>query len=136
MTTQQALNKAGHSLENEILLAHILRKERSHVIAHKELKLSVRQRIKFFYASKRLQKGYPLAYLLGFKPFYGSAIWVNRDVLIPRPETEYLMDQIKAAYDHDFSGIIVDVGTGSGAIALSLKKMFPKAAIVGLDQSR
>lgn len=75
----------------------------------------------------------PLQYILGYTEFYGCKILVNSDVLIPRPETEYLLETIR---NHQLSPQrILDIGTGSGAIAISLKKIYPQAQVVAVDVS-
>lgn len=88
---------------------------------------------------ERMLKGEPLGHVLGFEWFYGYKFTVNEDVLIPRPETEELVANILAAYDEYFADsenvTAVDVGTGSGAIAISLKKEEPSMQIMGTDIS-
>lgn len=88
----------------------------------------------------RMLAGEPLGHVLGFEWFYGYKFKVNEDVLIPRPETEELVANILAGYDEFFAdsedGVtIVDVGTGSGAIAISLKKEEPSLNVMGTDIS-
>ncbi|MDA7803946.1 peptide chain release factor N(5)-glutamine methyltransferase [Crocinitomix sp.] len=82
---------------------------------------------------KRLQNNEPIQYVLGFTEFYGCKIKVNSNVLIPRPETEELVDLILKNSDHNLS--ILDIGTGSGCIPIALKKTNPSFKIVGLDIS-
>lgn len=88
---------------------------------------------------ERLVKGEPLGHVLGFEWFYGYRFKVNEDVLIPRPETEELVAYILAAYDEYFKDTLnvtaVDVGTGSGAIAVALKKEEPNIHILASDIS-
>lgn len=88
---------------------------------------------------QRLVKGEPLGHVLGFEWFYGYRFTVNEDVLIPRPETEELVANILASYDEHFSDatnvIAVDVGTGSGAIAISVKKEEPNIHMIATDIS-
>lgn len=87
-----------------------------------------------------LVEGKPLAHILGFTWFYGYKFKVNDDVLIPRPETEELVANILAAYDEHFSNddttTLIDVGTGSGAIAITLKKEEPNLHILASDISQ
>ena len=89
--------------------------------------------LKVYMPLKRLRCGEPLQYILGKVEFHGLKIAVTPDVLIPRPETEELVElifrNVRAAK------LIVDVGTGSGCIALALKQCFPKARVIGIDVS-
>lgn len=89
---------------------------------------------------KQLVEGKPLDHILGYTWFYGYKMKVNQDVLIPRPETEELVANILAAYDEHFSNdtstVLIDVGTGSGAIAISLKKEEPKLHVIASDISQ
>ncbi len=87
---------------------------------------------------KRLLSGEPLGHILGFEWFYGYRFHVSEDVLIPRPETEELVGYVLAAYDEMFEGqdvIACDIGTGSGAIAISLKLEEPRFHIIASDIS-
>lgn len=81
-------------------------------------------------------KGKPVQYIIGDTDFYNSRINVNEHVLIPRPETEELVECVINNLDSDFSGSILDIGTGSGAIAISLAKVFPNAKIIAIDISQ
>lgn len=88
---------------------------------------------------ERMLQGEPLGHVLGFEWFYGYKFHVNEDVLIPRPETEELVANILANYDeyfaHQENVQVIDVGTGSGAIAIALKKEAPKLNVIGSDIS-
>lgn len=82
----------------------------------------------------RLKKAEPIQYIIGIADFYSMEFEVNPSVLIPRPETEELVDMI--IHDHDgMDGSILDVGTGSGCIAITLAKHLPKANVIGIDVS-
>ncbi|AFY39120.1 protein-(glutamine-N5) methyltransferase, release factor-specific [[Leptolyngbya] sp. PCC 7376] len=89
---------------------------------------------------QRIQKRIPLQYLVGKAPWRNFELIVTPDVLIPRPETEYLIDLAKDAAEHSdlnlATGHWVDLGTGSGAIALGLAEAFPSAEIYAVDQSQ
>ncbi len=89
-------------------------------------------------AIKRLEKGEPVQYIVGDTNFYGNIIKVNKNVLIPRPETEELVEKtseyIKEMFSTDLS--ILDIGTGSGCIAISLKKLFPSSIVTAIDISQ
>lgn len=89
---------------------------------------------------KRMLAGEPLGHVLGFEWFYGYKFTVNEHVLIPRPETEELVANILAGYDEFFADsedvVAVDIGTGSGAIAISVKKEEPAISMMGTDISK
>lgn len=114
-------------LDAELLLSHTLKKPREFLFAHPEKKLTKNQIVKFNNFSKRRAKGEPIAYLLGKKEFYGLEFLVNKNVLIPRPETELLVEATLRGIMNKESGIknIVDVGTGSGNIIISIVKNIP-----------
>ena len=87
-------------------------------------------------ALNKIKEGYPVQYLIGYVNFCGNHINVNEHVLIPRFETEFLVDLIKRTINSSFAGDIIDIGTGSGCIAISLSKIFKNAQITGLDVSK
>lgn len=105
-----------------------------------ELALKAKERIseseilKLHMAVKEIAQGKPVQHITGSTFFYGNTFRVNRHVLIPRPETEELVDRIIKA-DHVSKPVILDVGTGSGCIAISLKKNIPDAEVFALDVS-
>ncbi len=89
-------------------------------------------------ALERLKKGEPVQYIVGDTNFYGNTIKVNKDVLIPRPETEELVEKtynyIKEIFTDNID--IIDIGTGSGCIPITLKKLLPKSNLTGIDISK
>tara|TARA_R110002073_G_scaffold40547_5_gene115076 strand:+ start:187156 stop:188001 length:846 start_codon:yes stop_codon:yes gene_type:complete len=89
----------------------------------------------FLSALSALQQEKPVQYILGKTEFYGLKFNVNNNVLIPRPETEELVDWIVKETDKKQDLSILDIGTGSGCIAISLAKHLPKASVTGLDIS-
>lgn len=114
-------------LEAELLLSAAINKPREFIYTHPEFVLSLSEKRNFANFIKRRAKRIPLAYISGFKEFYGLAFFVNKNVLIPRPETEGLIDfaleEIKTIQKAGIKNIdIIDVGTGSGAIIVSLAK--------------
>ena len=83
----------------------------------------------------KIESGYPVQYAIGNVNFCGNTIIVNEDVLIPRYETEFLVDLIINKIDKDYDKNIIDIGTGSGCISISLAKKFEKSHITGIDIS-
>ncbi len=106
-----------------------------------ERTVSESQLLKFNFAVKDLKQHKPIQYILGKADFYGMQFFVNSNVLIPRPETEELVDLIIKEFQIPNSKIqnqsvnILDIGTGSGCIAIALKKHIPSAKVVALDIS-
>lgn len=110
-------------LEAEILLSFILDKPREFIIAHPEYKLNKRQVTNYKLQVTKLSKGEPIAYLTGHKEFYDLDFIVNKDVLIPRPETELIVEETIDLISHISHPIsLIDVGTGSGCIIISIFK--------------
>ncbi|MDY7077392.1 MAG: peptide chain release factor N(5)-glutamine methyltransferase [Chloroflexota bacterium] len=118
-------------LEAEVLLSHVLDVSRTTLLAHPERTISSDQLSSYQTLAQRRASGYPLPYLTGSIEFYGLKFEVTSDVLIPRPETETLVDLALARQ----ASTIVDVGTGSGCIAISLAVHLPKAVIYAIDIS-
>ena len=125
------------ALEAQVLLAHVVDKPRAWVIAHPETALSSDQASSFCILLERRLSGVPLPYLLGHWEFFGLRFKVTPDVLIPRPETELLVEKaLTWLRVHPSRRFAVDVGTGSGCIAVSLAHMVDDLQIVALDMSR
>jgi len=125
-------------LEAEVLLAHVLKKERIRLYVDYDLPLSERELEEYRQLVFRRARRVPLAWLTGEKEFMSLAFDVNEDVLIPRPETEELVENIiNYCKARDLTEPnIVDVGTGSGAIAVSLAYYISGARVLGIDISR
>ncbi|PIQ77788.1 protein-(glutamine-N5) methyltransferase, release factor-specific [Candidatus Peregrinibacteria bacterium CG11_big_fil_rev_8_21_14_0_20_46_8] len=122
-------------LDSELLLARLLDIRREDIIAHPERPVTVMQRDDFLLDCQRRSRGEPLAYLLGFKEFYGLPLHVDRRVLIPRPETELLVDIARELAAGMSAPKLCDVGTGSGCIAVALAKHLPHVRIIASDIS-
>ncbi len=122
-----------------LLLAYVLKKSETHVISHDDEVVSDAGVKKFLSLVKRRQKNEPIAYLVGYQPFYGLDFIVNRTTLIPRPETEVLVEKIITDMNREVKRkkklIAVDIGTGSGCIACAIKKNQPKAEVIASDNS-
>lgn len=119
-----------------VLLAHVLGESKTWVLAHPELYLSHQQIQAVSDLSARLARGEPLAYLTGKQAFYGLDFKVNPDVLIPRPETELMVEQaLKWLSEHGDCRRALDLGTGSGCIAISLAVNCPDLRLLAVDIS-
>lgn len=131
MTVSQALSCGLDPREARLLLAHATGFSQAAVMAYPDRALSAEAEQRFNDFAARRRDGEPVAYILGHKEFYGLPLAVTPAVLIPRPETELL---VELALERDFSTML-DLGTGSGAIALAMKKHRPTARVVAVDAS-
>ena len=126
------------SLEAELLLMHVMGVERAGLYVRLEDDLSTENnRVLSKLVSRRLKRE-PSAYILGHREFYGLDFYVDASVLIPRPETETLVEEAITFARSNFpfgDPIIADIGTGSGAIAVSLARSLPRAGVCGVDIS-
>jgi release factor glutamine methyltransferase len=124
-------------LDAQLLLAHLLQQPRAWLIAHADAALSSAQHDAFLAGCRRRADGEPMAYLLGEREFHGLMLSVGPAVLVPRPDTETLVDwalELLAAAP-DQAADVADLGTGSGAIALALKHRHPAARVQAVDCS-
>ncbi len=118
-----------------LLLCRTLGKDRSWLVAHSDECLSIAQAWQYEQWLERRAKHEPMQYILGEQEFYGLRLLVTPAVLIPRPETEHLVEAVLARVPHDRAVNIADVGTGSGAIAIALAHALPFAQIDAFDVS-
>ena len=121
--------------ENELILTHILNCSRSDLYLCKP-QLTARQQKQLENCKRRRRKGEPLQYILGVCDFMGFELKVDHRVLIPRPETEVLVDEAIQRIKNLSSPKILDLGTGSGNIAITLAKLVPGALITTADISK
>ena len=117
------------------LMMHVLGVDRAWLVAHDRDALSAAQAHAFFTLAKRRREGEPVAYLVGRREFYGLDLVVTPAVLIPRPETEVAVESALARLPADRAARVLDLGTGSGAIALAIANARPSAHVVGTDAS-
>jgi release factor glutamine methyltransferase len=123
------------SLDAQLLLMHVLGVDRAVLVAHSERPLTPEQSATYRDLVQRRAAGVPLPYLTGTRAFYDLDLIVTPEVLIPRPETEHLVEAA-LAWGRGRRGLrVVDVGTGSGAIAVVLAKHLPEAHVWALDIS-
>jgi release factor glutamine methyltransferase len=123
------------ALDADVLLAHVLGVGKEALFAHPERELSAAESERYQELIERRARGEPVAYLRGFKEFYGLRFLVDGRVLIPRPETEMLVD---AARERIVGRAltVVDVGTGSGAIAVAIAAHEHRVRVIGIDSSQ
>lgn len=134
-TKQLATVSDSPQLDAELLLAHCLQKDRSYLYAWGEQQLDSVTQQRFAHCIEKRLTDYPIAYLLGCKEFWSLALIVTEAVLIPRPETELLVETALTAIEHIQSPTVIDLGTGSGAIALAIACERPDAHIIASDYS-
>jgi len=144
MSVAQALQEARESglpsespvLDAQVLLAKVLQRSRTWLLAHPDALLTHKQEAAWQAQLQQLLAGEPLPYLVGNWEFFGLHFKVTPDVLIPRPETEVLVEEsITWLQSHPTRRRILDVGTGSGCIAIALAVHTPGAHVVALDLS-
>ncbi len=122
-------------LEAEILLAHALDVERLHLYLSPDKPLTVDERAKFKTFIQQRRAGTPLQHLIGEVTFFGLRFKVRRDALIPRGETEELLDRTLRLVGREQTARCLDLGTGSGVIAICLARYLPRASVVAVDVS-
>jgi release factor glutamine methyltransferase len=124
------------ALDASVLIAHIIHKPRTWVMAHPELHLTPKQQKELDDALARLERGESFPYVLGHWEFFGLDFEVTPDVLIPRPETELLVEKAIAWLQQSPTRrMVADVGTGSGVIAASIAINVPNAHVLATDIS-
>ena len=147
LTLREALTRAADQLsahpelrptalaDAAVLLAHLLGADRTALRAHPEWTLDRGQQAAYQTLLERRLRFEPIQYILGTQEFYGLSLRVTPAVLIPRPETELLVEAVAARLPRQKAIRILDVGTGSGAIALALASLLPLASITAVDFS-
>ena len=123
------------ALDADVLLAHALGVGKEALFAHPERRLSTAEDERFRMLIERRSRGEPVAYLRGFKEFYGLRFGVDPRVLIPRPETEVLVDAARGRIAGRALAV-VDVGTGSAAIAVAIAAHEHRVRVIATDASR
>ncbi len=133
---QSKINSAN--LDAEIILMKTLNRSKEYLYSYPQKALTKKQEKQFWQHIKLRSKHLPTAYITNEKEFYNLTFFVNQSVLIPRPETELLVETVikiaKNKYSKKIS--IADIGTGSGAIAISLKKNLPDSIVIATDKSQ
>lgn len=130
-----ALDSAAARFEVQLLLQNVLNVNRAWLISHEHDALEANIHAGFEALLKRRLEGEPIAYLLGKREFYGLDLRVTPDTLIPRPDTETLVEAALAKMPEYQPCAVLDLGTGSGAIALAIAKQRPMAQVTAVDAS-
>ena len=146
MDIQTLLNQASQILENsssvsskldsEILLSEVIKKNRQYLLLNSNEELKKENIKSFNYLVKRRKKGEPIAYLINKKEFWKQNFYVNQNVLIPRPDTELLVEETLKLFNVNLKLNILDIGTGSGCILLSILKERRNFIGTGIDISK
>ena len=123
-------------LDSEILLSNSIKRDKKHIILNPKEVLNSEQLRKFKNLIERRKKGEPIAYLINKKEFWKDEFFVNKDVLIPRPDSELIIEQVLKIYSKDDQLQILDIGTGSGCILLSILKERSNFYGTGIDISK
>lgn len=136
LTEALALSASGARIEIQCLLMEVMQANRARLLAHPEQLLSDTQYAQFSALFQRRLCGEPIAYLLGYREFYGLRFDVTPATLIPRPDTELLVDVALQHIPPESKCRILDMGTGCGAIALSIAHARPVAEVLAIDSSQ
>ena len=130
------LNKEEAMLEAQLLLQHVLQINRAWLITHENDLLESNMQASFKAILQRRLAGEPLAYIIGKREFYGLDFLVTPDTLIPRPDTETLVDAVLGKLLVNENCNILDLGTGTAVIALAIAHNRPKANVIAVDSSK
>ena len=123
-------------LDSEILLSNSIKRDKKYIILNPKELLNSEQVETFKNLIERRRKKEPVAYLINKKEFWKDEFFVNKNVLIPRPDTELIIEQILKIYSKDSQLQVLDIGTGSGCILLSILKERPNFYGTGIDISK
>ena len=146
MNIQTLLNQASKTLNNsssasskldsEILLSEVIKKNRQYLLLNSNEELKKENIKSFDYLVKRRKKGEPIAYLINKKEFWKQNFYINQNVLIPRPDTEILVEETLKLFNVNSKLNMLDIGTGSGCILLSILKERRNFFGTGIDISK
>ena len=134
--TLKQLSNTSSKLDSEILLSKIIKKNRQYLILNSNEELKKENIKSFDYLVKRRKKGEPIAYLINKKEFWKQNFYINQNVLIPRPDTEILVEETLKLFNVNSKLNMLDIGTGSGCILLSILKERRNFFGTGIDISK
>ena len=123
------------NLDSEVLLSKVLKKNRQDILRNLNEKINKKDFLKYSYFIGRRLSNEPVAYILKKKEFWSKSFFITKDTLIPRPETELMVDQLIKKYKNKKNISILDMGTGSGCIIISLLSELNNSFGVGIDIS-
>ena len=135
LSLRLSIGKGDAQFEVSLLLQHVLNVNRAWLMAHDEDHLTYYQQESFDRLLLLRLEGEPVAYILGRREFYGLQLKVSPATLIPRPDTETLVEAALQKTPVDVPWDILDLGTGTGAVALAIAKQRPKSNVIGVDAS-
>ena len=146
MNIENALNNAvkilkkskikNSILDSEILLSQAINRDRKYIFLNSKENLKQKYSKNFNNLIARRRKGEPIAYLINKKEFWKQSFYVDQNVLIPRPDTELIIEEVLKLFLKNSKLQILDIGTGSGCILLSLLKEMPNCNGIGIDISK
>lgn len=128
---------AGRAARSDarLVLAHLLKTTKEHLIMHPELEVAPEVKAAYLEALEKISRGCPVAYVTGVREFYGRPFAVTPDVLVPRPDTETLVEEAIALIAREDIENVLDLGTGSGIIAVTIALEAPSATVFATDES-
>ena len=132
----KSVNNQNYRLDSELLLSRALNKSREEILINLNKEINLKKFKNFENLLTRRLKSEPIAYIFKKKEFWKNSFFVNKDVLIPRPETEIIVEEVLKLTHYNSSKNFLDVGTGSGCIILSILKERPKSYGTALDISK
>ena len=122
-------------LSAELFMAEVLGCSRMGLMLERDRVVEAEDVVRIEALVSRRATGEPVAYILGHKEFYGLDFFVTPDVLIPRPETEHIVEQVESLYPRDEPLRFADLGTGSGILAVTIARFFPRSTCMAMDRS-
>lgn len=129
-----AVGRAPRS-DARLVLAHLLKTTKERLIMHPELEVAPEVKAAYLEALEKISRGCPVAYVTGVREFYGRPFAVTPDVLVPRPDTETLVEEAIALIKREGAKSALDLGTGSGIIAVTLALEAPETTVTATDES-
>lgn len=124
------------SIKSRLIMQYVLNKPREYLVVHDKEELTLRQEVNYFKAIKKLCQGIPIQHITNRQEFMKMTFYVDENVLIPRPDTEILVEEVIKIAKKINAKKILDLCTGSGAIAISLAKYINKSNITAVDISK